>query len=132
MPKFNLTDSESAELTDYMLTVYQTAAVDREAMPETGYAPELVEQGRQLYYSKYACQACHIINATEDKGYIGPTLSAVGSRLNAAWIYQWMKNPESLRPGTMQPNWSMSDQDAHALTAFLMMQKGSSKQEKKP
>jgi mono/diheme cytochrome c family protein len=132
MPKFNLTDGERAELTDYMLTVYQTPEVDRDSMPVSGYAPELVEQGKQLYYSKFACQACHIINSTEDKGYIGPTLSAVGSRLNAAWVYQWLKNPASLRAGTMEPNWGMSDQDAHAITAFLMMQKGSSKQEKKP
>jgi mono/diheme cytochrome c family protein len=132
MPRFNLTDGERTEITDYMLTVYQTASIDRDGMPLTGYSPELVEQGRQLYYSKYACQACHIINPTEDKGYIGPTLSSVGSRLNAAWVYQWLKDPASLRQGTMEPNWGMSDQDAHAITAFLMMQKGSSKQEKKP
>ena len=130
MPKFNLTDAESSELTDYMLTAYQTADVDRESMPEAGYPAEQVERGRQLYYSKYACQGCHIINATEDKGYIGPTLTQVGSRLNAAWIYQWLRNPASLRQNTMQPNWDMSEADAKDLTAFLMMQKGSGKQEK--
>jgi cytochrome c1 len=65
----------------------------------------------------------------QDKGYIGPTLTEVGSRLNAAWIYQWLKDPQSLRPGTMEPNWDMSDEDARALTAFLMMQKTGATQE---
>jgi cytochrome c1 len=66
-----------------------------------------------------------------DKGYIGPTLTQVGSRLNAAWIYHWLKNPQALRPDTIEPNQNMSDEDAGALTAFLMMQKGSGKQEAK-
>jgi cytochrome c1 len=38
-----------------------------------------------------------------------------------------MKNPQSLRSGTVEPNRSMSDDDARALTAFLMSQKGGEK-----
>jgi cytochrome c1 len=51
-------------------------------------------------------------------------LTQVGSRLTAAWIYSWLKNPQSLRPGTAEPNQNMSDEDARALTAFLMSLKG--------
>jgi cytochrome c1 len=131
MPKFNLTDSERAELSDYMMTVYQTSAFDREEMPLTGYTPALVEQGHQLFYSRYACQSCHIVNTKDDKGYIGPPLSQVGSRLTAGWIYHWLKDPQALRPGTIEPNQRMSDEDARALTAFLMTQKANGKQEAK-
>ena len=90
-----------------------------------------MEQGKQLFYSKYACQSCHIIDTKADKGYIGPTLTQVGSRLNAAWIYHWLKNPQAMRPGTTEPNRNMSDEDARALTAFLMTLKGSGKLEAK-
>jgi cytochrome c1 len=38
-----------------------------------------------------------------------------------------MKNPQALRPGTVEPNRAMSDEDARALTAFLISQKGDSK-----
>jgi cytochrome c1 len=38
--------------------------------------------------------------------------------------FQWMKNPQALRPGTAEPNRAMSDEDARALTAFLISQKG--------
>jgi cytochrome c1 len=131
MPRFNLSDSEITELTDYIMTVYQTPAFDRDSMPSSGYPPAQVEQGKQLFYSKYACQSCHIIDTKVDKGYIGPTLTQVGSRLNAAWIYHWLKDPQTMRPGTIEPNRNMNDEDARALTAFLTTLKGSGKLEAK-
>jgi len=131
MPKFNLKPDEITTVSDYIMTVYQTPAFDRDSMPNSGYPAALVEQGRQIFYSKYACQSCHIVDAKTDKGYIGPTLTQVGSRLNAAWIYNWLKNPQGLRRGTVEPNRNMTDEDARALTAFLMSQKGSGKQEAK-
>ena len=129
MPKFNLTDGEANELTDYIMTVYQRPEVDRDSMPLSGYPQGQVELGKQLFYGKYSCQGCHIVDTKADKGYVGPTLTHVGSRLTAAWIFQWMKNPQALRPGTMEPNRAMSDEDARALAAFLMSQKGGAKQE---
>ena len=127
MPRFNLTDSEITELVDYMMTVYQSPAIDRDSLPQSGYSAGQIELGKQLFYGKYACQGCHIVDVKNDKGYIGPTLTQVGSRLTAAWIYAWMKNPQSLRPGTVEPNHAMSDEEAGALTAFLMSQKGGQK-----
>ena len=129
MPRFNLTDGEANELTDYIMTVYQNPAVDRDSMPLSGYSQGQIELGKQLFYGKYSCQGCHIVDTKTDKGYIGPTLTQVGSRLTAAWIHEWMKNPQSLRPGTVEPNRAMSDEDARALTAFLISQKGGGKQE---
>jgi cytochrome c1 len=129
MPRFNLTDAETNELADYMMTVYQSPAVDRDSMPLSGYSQGQIELGKQLFYGKYSCQGCHIIDTKTDKGYIGPTLTHVGSRLTAAWIYAWMKDPQALRPGTIEPNRAMSDEDARALTAFLISQKGGEKQE---
>lgn len=118
MPKFNLTDSEIDILADYIVTVYQTPALDRDASPVNA-TPTLMETGRQLFYAKYSCQSCHIVDPQKDKGYIGPALWSVGARLNGSWIYAWLKNPQALRPGSMEPNQHMSDEDAQALTAFL-------------
>ena len=124
MPRFNLSDSEVAELTDYIMTVYQSPMIDRDSVPNGGNSPGQVELGKRLFYGKYSCQGCHIVDTKTDKGYIGPTLTSVGSRLTAAWMIQWMKSPQSLRPGTVEPNRGMSDDDAKALTAFLMSKKG--------
>ncbi len=131
MPRFNLSDGDRKELTDYILVVYQSPDIDPDTAPMATNPPAMVEQGRQLFYSKYACQSCHIADTKTDKGYIGPTLTAVGSRLTPAWIYAWLKDPQALRPGTIEPNQNISDDDAHALTAFLMTLKGSGGQEAK-
>jgi len=129
MPRFNFTDAEVNELTDYIMTVYQSPTIDHDSMPLSGYPQGQIELGRQLFYGKYACQGCHIVDTNTDKGYIGPTLTHVGSRLTAAWIYQWLKNSQALRPGTIEPNRTMSDEDARALTAFLISQKSGAKQQ---
>jgi mono/diheme cytochrome c family protein len=129
MPRLNLSDADANELTDYIMTVYQSSVVNRDSMPLSGYSQGQIELGKQLFYGKYSCQGCHIVDSKVDKGYIGPTLTHVGSRLTAAWIYEWMKNPQGLRPGTIEPKRSMSDDDARALTAFLISQKGSGTQE---
>jgi mono/diheme cytochrome c family protein len=122
MPRFNVTAAEAETLADYIMAVYQTPASDREGLDSAKSGADEVERGRQLFYSKYACQSCHIIDPKNDKGYVGPTLTQVGKRLNAEWVFQWLKNPQALRPGTVEPNRNMSDEDARALTSYLMKQ----------
>jgi mono/diheme cytochrome c family protein len=129
MPRLNLTDQEIRILADYMMTVYQDPAFESPGLPLQSFTPEMVERGRQLFYSKYACQSCHIADYKKDKGYIGPALAQVGERLNADWIYHWLKDPQSLRPGTIEPNQHLSDDEARALTAFLVSLKGQPRQE---
>ncbi len=128
MPKFNLTDSEINVLSEYILTVYQTPKFDRDAIASDSLTPQLAEQGKQLFYSKYNCQGCHIIDPQKDKGYIGPVLSRVGLRLTPAWIFQWLKDPQALRPDTIEPNQHMDDAEAMELTAYLMTLKTSAKE----
>ena len=122
MPRFNVTDAEAETIADYISTVYQTPDFDRDAIDPAMFSATDVELGKQLFYSKYDCQSCHIVDPQNDKGYVGPTLTQVGARLNAAWIFHWLKDPQGLRPGTIEPNRNMSDGDARALTAFLMKQ----------
>jgi len=123
MPKFYMTDAEANTLADYIATVYQTPDFDRDG-PDAAHAGSSdVEHGKELFYGKYACQSCHIVDPDKDKGYIGPTLTQAGVRLNAAWVFHWLKNAQSLRPGTLELVWKMSDDDARAITAFLMAQK---------
>ncbi|HEV2113106.1 MAG TPA: c-type cytochrome [Terriglobales bacterium] len=118
MPRFNLNDSEIKSLGDYILTAYQKPGLEPDA-PVGVSSPDLVAKGKQLYYSKYGCQSCHIVDYKTDKGYIGPPLTQVGLRLTPAWIYAWLKAPQSLIPGAMEPDQHMSDEDARALTAYL-------------
>jgi mono/diheme cytochrome c family protein len=128
MPKFNLTTDEINTLADYMMTTYQSPTVDRDSLTESDFTPAQRDIGRQLFYAKFACQSCHIVDASKDKGYIGPALWSVGARLTPAWIYAYLKDPQSVRPGTIEPNQHLTDTEAKALTAFLVSQKTSGKQ----
>jgi len=129
MPKFNVTDAEIATLADYIMTAYQTPAFEADSMDAASFSAQDRERGRQLFYSKYACQSCHIVDPQNDKGYIGPTLTQVGARLTPAWIFHYLKNPQALRPGTIEPNQQLTDDDARALTAFLAYQNKATAQE---
>lgn len=114
MPHFNLTGAEAADLADFIRTVYQNPDIPTAAVAGNS------TRGRELFYSTYVCQSCHILDDRKDKGYIGPVLASVGSRLNASWIYAYLKNPQALRPGTVEPNRNLTDEDARDLAAFLM------------
>jgi mono/diheme cytochrome c family protein len=120
MPKFNLSDAEIQSLSDYMLSAYQGSGFDSQALDLSVLNADAAVRGRQLFYEKYACQACHIADYKKDKGYVGPALVGAGDRLSPVWMYRWLKNPSALLPGTAMPNFSLSDAEARDLTAFLV------------
>ncbi|MDE2059989.1 MAG: c-type cytochrome [candidate division NC10 bacterium] len=49
-----------------------------------------------------------------------PDLSRIASKVNADWLFAWVKNPKQFRPTTRMPNLRLTDEEARAVTAFLM------------
>jgi mono/diheme cytochrome c family protein len=127
MPKFNLTDEEIRELSDYMLTAYEAPGFDSEALDLHSLNAEAAARGKELFYTKYACQSCHIADYKTDRGYVGPALADVGDRLTPVWLYKWLKDPNALVPGTAMPNPRLADNEAKDLTAFLVTLKAKRK-----
>jgi len=120
MPKFNLNPAEVKTISDYILSAYQGPGFDAATLDTHTLSPEAAARGKQLFYSKFACQSCHIADYQNDKGYVGPALAGVGNRLTPAWVFKWLKNPNALRQGTLMPNPNVRDDEARDLTAFLM------------
>jgi mono/diheme cytochrome c family protein len=127
MPKFNLSDAEITSLSDYMLTAYQASGFDSQALDASALSADAAARGKELFYTKYACQSCHIADYKKDKGYVGPALAGVGDRLTPVWIYKWLKNPRALNPSTLMPNPNLPDGEARDLTAFLVTLKAQRK-----
>ncbi len=74
----------------------------RELPPEHG-TQAIVERGRELV-EELNCIACHQAPAGSTlRGRRGPNLTHVGSRTNAGWIAQWLKNPRHFRPKAVMP-----------------------------
>ena len=120
MPKFNLTQGEINTISDYILSAYQAPGLDSHTIDPKALGPDAAAHGKELFYSRFGCNACHIADYKNDKGYVGPALSGVGNRLTPAWTYKWLKDPNALRPGTLMPNFALKDDEARDLTAFLM------------
>ena len=118
MPQFNMTDQEASILSDYIGAVLQNPSVNPGSVDPKQFTAELASRGKQLYEVKYQCQACHTIGS--GGGYLGPNLSNVGNWMTPAWIQAWLKNPQALVPGTIEPRRTFTDDEIKALTAYLV------------
>ena len=78
---------------------------------------KLTARGKQLYFNKYGCNACH--KTGDSGGEVGPPLDRAGFRLNSPWIYRWIKYPQNMKPHTKMPNLGVSDDDAKAIMFYL-------------
>ena len=125
MPLFNFPDQEARLMADYMSQVF----VDREigAGWKRGRQGADSDRGKTLFDSK-GCIACHQLRGKG--GDVGPSLTTqvpgfpqgtwVGDKLKGEWVYQWLKDPQSLVPGALEPNLGLTDREALDLTAFLL------------
>lgn len=118
MPHFRMTENEAATMANYIKSVYVTD--DIPYMSDYVFSQKEVSRGKAIFEQKQ-CVSCHIIN--KSGGYVGPQLDNIAARLEPGWIYAWMRTPLKLRPGSAQPDYRFNDEDAKALTAYLMAHK---------
>jgi mono/diheme cytochrome c family protein len=118
MPQFNISTEDATVLADYLSMVMQTPDVNLASIDTKSFTPQMADLGKQLYQVKYQCQACHTIGSAG--GYVGPNLSNVGNWMNPAWIEEWLRDPHSLVPDSIEPRRSLTDEERAALTAYLM------------
>jgi mono/diheme cytochrome c family protein len=121
MPPFMILDSEDEALYAY----FQTTLVDNrvEDLAETVSKlrlsdPSLILTGRKLFDEKYGCNACHQVSSKG--GVIGPDLTRVGDRLRTEWIVYYLHNPKAFVTRSIEPVYNFTDEEAEALTAFLV------------
>jgi len=117
MPQFNIPDREAAIIADYIGMVLQSPDVNLASVDRKEFTPQLVSMGKQLYEVKYQCQSCHTIGSSG--GYVGPNLSNAGNWMTPAWIEAWLRNPQGLAPGTIEPRRTFTDEEVKSLTAYL-------------
>jgi cbb3-type cytochrome oxidase cytochrome c subunit len=116
MPQFNMTTEEASILADFLGMVFQSSAVS--PVDEKEFTPELAVRGKQLYEVKYQCQSCHTIGS--GGGYVGPNLNNLGNWMTAGWIAAWLKDPQALVPGAIEPKRAFANDEIKALTAYLL------------
>lgn len=107
-----------------------TAYVVEKSRRETYPAPPRgdLAAGRKLFETT-GCLACHRVGedlrgvpALEMASFRthGPNLDGTGSKVDAGWLYAWVKDPKSYWHETKMPRLRLSDKEAADVTAYLM------------
>ena len=125
---------QSTELKVY----WQSETLAREPLPaqslgHTKDAPKLVDSffAGRLAVEEHSCTACHRPSDAVrlSKSLItrpGPRLSDAGTRLNAAWIFHWLDNPQAMRPEAVMPRLFGGDDrgrlERYAVAVYLASQ----------
>lgn len=115
MPRFRMTERESALMAGYIKDVYVSDDIPR--FMEYDLTSEERTEGKELFYDM-GCTSCHIVN--KSGGYVGPQLDHVGDRLEAGWIYVWLLDPLKYKAQTIHPDYGFTKEQARKLTAFLV------------
>ncbi|MGC2463691.1 MAG: c-type cytochrome [Candidatus Acidiferrum sp.] len=98
-------------------------------------APKLT-RGRELI-ARFNCIGCHKLEGVTRPKMLGPDLTNVGTKVSREWIYKWLKEPRTImdKDGNVavdgvknedeprMPQFSLSEQELRALSAFLSTQK---------
>jgi cytochrome c oxidase subunit II len=86
------------------------------------------ERAGRLVFERTACINCHTVKGTVGNGRFGPDLTHLMSRDTLAsgaldnsrdGLRQWIKSPDSLKPGALMPAMNLNDGDLDQLVAYL-------------
>lgn len=75
------------------------------------------QAGQRLFTAK-GCQGCHSLGGKG--GTLGPALDQVAARHDSQWIITHFRNPAAVTPGSIMPQFNLSEQENRALTEFLL------------
>jgi cytochrome c2 len=87
-----------------------------------------LESGRELF-EKVGCLGCHRVGddlrgieglANASYRTYGPNLDATGSKVDAGWLYAWVRDPKAYWPQTHMPSLRLTPKEAADITAYLM------------
>lgn len=87
------------------------------AVSESKGGQVLAQEGNRPKVYNQMCIACHQMNG--QGGNVGPALDGVGSRRDAAYLTQWLKNPAQVKADSKMPNLNLKEEEVTELVAFL-------------
>ena len=82
----------------------------------------------RLLMTRYGCSSCHEISGVPAaRGMVGPSLTGVAERSllagklpnTPANMIRWIREPQSISPGSGMPNLGASETDARDMAAYL-------------
>jgi Cytochrome c553 len=120
MPKYNFSDEQISYLIAFFKWV---GKIDTNGWPPK---PDIVVQTSVKTNQEISnipakfnqvCKACHAIGG--NGGNVGPALDHVGAKYDKDYLVKWLKDPQSIKPGTNMPKLPLSEEEIQELAAFL-------------
>jgi cytochrome c oxidase subunit 2 len=102
-------------------------AAQEEPPAQPDQTDALAAEGARLFQTT-TCPSCHTISGTPAQGKIGPNLTHFASRgtfagsileTNADNIRLWLKDPPAVKPGSLMPNYHLTEHQLDVLVAYL-------------
>jgi len=116
MPKFNLTSEEAQTGADFVEENFVSDEIDLDSFANVEPSNNEINLGKEIYDAK-GCKTCHTI---KEGGIVGPNLKRVGDRIENGFIFFHLKDPHHETPDAVEPNYNLTDEEATALTHYLM------------
>jgi len=137
MPNFELKEDDAVAIASYIWSQSKEESdkwVQEHPLPagvREGDANE-VAKGKKLVET-IGCKGCHGFADGEFTTPLGkskdliPNLKDVAAKVaGPQWIYHWLKNPRGYQPETRMPSLRLADDEARAITTYLMTLGGKS------
>src|ERR1700741_393760 len=123
MPQYNWEQADLDAVTTALLSQTgpaPTSALQHLVVPRKEASFQPVGTFAEIY-ERYKCYACHRFNGYG--GTLAPDLSYEGSLAQKKWIFDFLKNPQTIRPTLIlrMPQFNMSDKDAAIAAEYLAM-----------
>jgi len=115
MPKFKLDDDELGKLVAFLLTI-----------PGAKSSPPVTLDGAsaadgERWFTERGCHGCHAVRADEHSVSARvPHLAGIGSKVTPEWLDRWIADPKAYNPETAMPKVALTDDERHAIVAYLL------------
>jgi mono/diheme cytochrome c family protein len=116
MPKFQLSEKEIEELSNYIFSLPPSREVADRIRAASGEPAGDVAKGKALF-AVSRCISCHTV---EGKGNgSAPELSTVASRATPGWLIAFIRDPHAFNPRTRMPQFNFSEADVRNVVAYM-------------
>jgi mono/diheme cytochrome c family protein len=84
--------------------------------------PVSATMGKMFFGKLRGCSACHQ-DAVDKGGFSAPELYDAGQRLQADYVYSYIKQPQAFDPHVWMPNLGLGEADLQRITGYIMQLK---------
>jgi mono/diheme cytochrome c family protein len=127
MPNYDFADEEIAALTTAIMS-FQRDVQPEQAMPVKSARIDFLGQGRTLVHRRN-CVGCHVIEGgggdyvklVSDPSLGPPMLTPEGARVQADWLYDFLRGPITIRPwlDVRMPTFRLDDQNLNGVINYF-------------